>query len=300
MSLRALLLLLAALILAGAPALAQDGSGSGKDDPKPAERAKEDGKKDADEGKKPVDGKDPAEGGKKTDGEAEGDPKADKDGKTDPDEKAGGDKNAGADDKTGTDDKADDEEKPRERPVLIGEVLAEDVMLTPVLDDDAKDGNPPAKPVSIVGLTETPRKPLVLLFWSNGCPVSKRYVHAYAALAKEFRENVSFAFVAVNHDEPPETVLSTIKGAAVSLPVYADPGQVVAHRLGVKVTPTALVVDGGGALRYRGPVDDDRKAKSREPVQHLREALKAVTGGKQVESAEPRAFGSAVRRQPAR
>ena len=30
------------------------------------------------------------------------------------------------------------------------------------------------------------------------------------------------------------------------------------------------------------------------------QALKAVTGGKQVESAEPRAFGSAVRRQPAR
>ena len=61
------------------------------------------------------------------------------------------------------------------------------------------------------------------------------------------------------------------------------------------VTPTALLFDRAGVLRYRGPLNDDRQGRKKEPAQLLRVALVAVQEGRAVEAAEPRAFGSTLR-----
>src|SRR5205809_1002962 len=63
----------------------------------------------------------------------------------------------------------------------------------------------------------------------------------------------------------------------------------------VAATPTALLFDASGALRYRGPLDEDRENRGRDASDLVRAALDAVFAGKPVEKPEPRAFGSSVR-----
>ncbi len=137
--------------------------------------------------------------------------------------------------------------------------------------------------------------PFVLLFWSGRCPVSRRYREATEALIRDYGGRVRFAFV-LNGDEPGRDLFDMLDAAELTVPALRDGEHALANQLGVWVTPSALVFDAQGSLRYRGPIDDDRAAKDREAAPYLRDALQAVLAGRDVESAEPRAFGSAIRR----
>jgi hypothetical protein len=58
-------------------------------------------------------------------------------------------------------------------------------------------------------------------------------------------------------------------------PTLVDTDSAVAARLGVRVTPTVVVLDAAGAVRYRGPFDDSRDpAAVRHPF--AADALRAV------------------------
>src|SRR5207248_1649329 len=65
----------------------------------------------------------------------------------------------------------------------------------------------------------------------------------------------------------------------------------------VKATPTAVLLDGAGVVRYHGQIDDNP-----EPVavqrQYLREALDAVLSGREVPVAATLALGCAIRKGP--
>ena len=82
--------------------------------------------------------------------------------------------------------------------------------------------------------------------------------------------------------------------AGLDVRVVRDGGD-VAERLGVRVAPTALVFDTERVLRYRGPIDDDRRARGKDARAYLVPAVRAVGEGRAIEAAEVRAFGSAVR-----
>jgi thiol-disulfide isomerase/thioredoxin len=180
------------------------------------------------------------------------------------------------------------------RPLLVGAEAPETLQLAPVADGAKPDAEPVLVPLT--SIRGENKKALVVLFWSPDCPVCKRYVNPYAALAKTF-DGVTFVVVAADNGPAPSEVAKTLKEAALAVPVYADPGDAAAKQLGVRVAPTALLFDAAGVLRYRGPLDDDRKAKNREPVPYLKSALAAIVAGKDVESSEPRPFGSALRKR---
>jgi hypothetical protein len=190
---------------------------------------------------------------------------------------------------------AKDVSAPR-RPLQVGEALSDETVLTPVRAQ-TDDGPAPA-PSPVRALVGEPKRPVVLLFWSRNCPVSRRYHTPFAALAKDFGTQATFAIVVSSHGDAPPEARQALADASIALPVFADADQATASRLGVRVTPTAVLFDAAGVLRYRGPVDDDRRAKNREPVQHLRDALAAVASGRAVEGPEPRPFGCALRRAP--
>jgi thiol-disulfide isomerase/thioredoxin len=172
--------------------------------------------------------------------------------------------------------------------IAVGGTLPDDLRVTPLSRGAEKD-------VPLVSFGGDPAKPLVVLFWSTKCPVCRRYAAAVHALAKDYEGRARIALVFPNATETEADVRAWVDAQSVALPTALDPKQTAASRLSDVVTPTALVVDATGTLRYRGPIDDDRRARGRDTTDHLRIALDAVIAGKNVENAEPRAFGSTVR-----
>jgi thiol-disulfide isomerase/thioredoxin len=172
--------------------------------------------------------------------------------------------------------------------IAVGGTLPDDLRVTPLLRGAEKE-------VPLVSFGGDPDKPLVVLFWSTKCPVCRRYAPALRALARDYADRARVVLVFPNGTESESNVSAFLDAQSVALTAALDPKQAAASRLADVVTPTALVVDATGALRYRGPIDDDRRARGRDTTELLRIALDAVIAGKNVENAEPRAFGSVVR-----
>jgi len=193
----------------------------------------------------------------------------------------------------------------RAAPLVVGAKLPESVVVTPLASPSPAAGeaeaDPPSEPappspVALASLAGQPARPLVVLFWSARCPVCRRYNTLFRGLVKEYGDRVAFAVVCPNANETDEYLRGTLRDARIEAPAASDRQGRASEALGVRVTPTALLFDPSGTLRYRGPLDDDRKHRERDTTEHLRLALDAVLGGRDVPSADPRAFGSAVRR----
>jgi thiol-disulfide isomerase/thioredoxin len=186
------------------------------------------------------------------------------------------------------------------QPLAVGARVPEDVRVLPfpppaaAAEGDAGAADPA---VALASLGGDAAKPLVAVFWSTRCPVCRRYAPALRALAKDFEGRARFAVVFPNANETDESIRAFLAEQNVAFASATDRRQEAASRLGVWVTPTVVVLDGAGSLRYRGPVDDDRRRRQRDTTEHLRTALDAVLAGRSVDAAEPRAFGSSVRRR---
>lgn len=179
-------------------------------------------------------------------------------------------------------------------PVAIGGVLPPELRVTPFATGAA---TPEAVPLLSFG--GDPEKPLVVLFWSARCPVCRRYGPVLKALAKDYEGRARLAVVFPNATETEADVRTWLDATGPTGALALDRRREAASELGAAVTPTALVFDAAGALKYRGPIDDDRRARRRDTTDLLRLALDAVIAGKPVENPEPRAFGSSVRGRPA-
>jgi len=152
---------------------------------------------------------------------------------------------------------------------------------------------PPGQPLAeLVG--ETPR-PLVLVFWSSKCVVCKRYGEALSELVATLEERAAVVVVATGSDEAPEAVRAALATAGLAVKVFLDPEKETAERLGVRVTPSAFVIGVDNVLRYRGPIDDDRRARPRDSRALLLPAIEALIADREVESGDVPPFGSAVR-----
>jgi hypothetical protein len=81
-------------------------------------------------------------------------------------------------------------------------------------------------------------------------------------------------------------------------PVLVDSGRTLARATGATVTPEAAVLDGKGALVYRGRINDlyvDYGKTRRAPTQHdLRDALESALRGEPVRTPRTRVFGCAI------
>ena len=81
----------------------------------------------------------------------------------------------------------------------------------------------------------------------------------------------------------------------IGLPAAVDRSRVAANAARATITPTAVVVDRRGAVRYRGRVDNLYAAlgKTRQQItsRDLRDALDAVLAGRRVAHPETEAIG---------
>lgn len=142
-------------------------------------------------------------------------------------------------------------------------------------------------------------KAVVFLFLSTECPVSHAYTPRLIALAREYApRGVHWFGVNANYQESVGRVLRDAEERGFPFPIVKDRDCRLTDRLGARMTPEAVVLDGTGRIRYRGRIDDEKDA-AKVRSHDLRAALTALLAGKPVPRAETVAFGCAIRRAPA-
>lgn len=143
-------------------------------------------------------------------------------------------------------------------------------------------------------------KPAVVFFTCNQCPWAKAFEPRLIAIAKEYAaKGVTFYAINPNDDSRhAEETLANMKERAVSqgypYPYLKDGDSAIARAFGARVTPHVFVIDGSGAVRYRGYVDDAAKVDERKTT-GLTDALDAVLAGRAVANASTRAFGCSIK-----
>ena len=135
-----------------------------------------------------------------------------------------------------------------------------------------------------------------LVFYSSECPISNAYSPALNDLASAFAKGkLNLIGLCVDPDLVDAAVAEHAKEYRFAYPVARDPNGSLARRLGVKVTPEAVVIDDRDRVRYRGRIDDQfaaRQKRNATPRTHeLRDAIAAVLAGNVVEAAVVAAVG---------
>lgn len=162
----------------------------------------------------------------------------------------------------------------------------------------------------IDGRTVTPFAPggtaHVLFFVASDCPVSNSYAPEIQRICRAYESkgvSCSLAYEDVTIDS--SAVRTHMDAFAYrSFSATIDASRTLATRAKVSITPSAIVVDSRGQIRYRGRINN-LYASLGKPRQHvtmhdLTDALDAVVAGTSVARAETEAIGCFIALQPTR
>jgi hypothetical protein len=125
------------------------------------------------------------------------------------------------------------------------------------------------------------RDATVLVFWSAGCPCVRRYQERVDALIDAYpKDRVRVVALVSNAGEKLADDLRVAVERGVRVPIYRDEGGRVARSVGARSTPTVVVLDRKGDVRFLGWLDNERLpgVEGREPW--LDEALAGVLAGR--------------------
>ncbi len=138
-----------------------------------------------------------------------------------------------------------------------------------------------------------------LVFYSTECPISNEYSPILAKLA-ETLASPGFALIGVCVDPDLSTVevAKHAKEFGLKFPVVLDRDGSLAAKLGIKVTPEAVVLDAKGKIRYQGRIDDTYptrgKRRANPTTSDLKDAVLAVLGGREVAADRAEAVGCPI------
>ncbi len=137
----------------------------------------------------------------------------------------------------------------------------------------------------------------VLVFWSATCPCVRRYQERVDGLLDAYpASRVRVVGISSNVGESFADVLREAKERQVRIPILRDEGGLVAEALHVGSTPTVVLFDASGAVRFLGWVDNERLpgVEGREPW--LERALQGVLDGHGEFSARSPTYGCTITR----
>lgn len=133
------------------------------------------------------------------------------------------------------------------------------------------------------------KKAVVAIFMANRCGTTWTYEQRMGDLVKDYqKKDVAIVAVHSNYGETDGEIMGQIEQRNLPFPVLDDKKtQDFARYIDARATPTFVVIDKAGVLRYRGAFD-----KMGDPsVAYVRPALDAVLSGKEVAVKTSRAFG---------
>jgi len=141
------------------------------------------------------------------------------------------------------------------------------------------------------------RKVAVLVFWSGGCPCVRRYQGRVDALLDQYpADRVRVIGVSSNAGESFEDAIRVAKERRVRIPIFRDEGGRVAQAVGARSTPTVVVIDGRGTVRFRGWIDNERLPGNPEREPYLERAIGGVLEGRGDFAERSPIYGCAITR----
>jgi peroxiredoxin len=133
------------------------------------------------------------------------------------------------------------------------------------------------------------KKAVVAIFMANRCGTTWTYEERIGQLLKDYlKKDVAVVAVHSNYTETDKEIMGQMEQRNFAIPVLDDKEkQELAEYVNARNTPTFLVIDKEGILRYQGAYN---KAGD-ETTEYLRPALDAVLSGKDVAVKTSRPFG---------
>jgi hypothetical protein len=143
----------------------------------------------------------------------------------------------------------------------------------------------------------------IVFFLTSDCPISNGYAQEIQRVCREYGargvgcslmyEDLEIGGSASGLDG--DVRRNVREYGYAGIPAAVDRDRVIANHAKASVTPTAVVVDEAGAIRYRGRIDNFYAALGRPRQQvterDLRDALDAVLAGRPVPRPETQAVG---------
>jgi len=95
-------------------------------------------------------------------------------------------------------------------------------------------------------------KPVFLVFWATWCPNCKREIPHINELSEKFAsQGMLFLGVNVGINDSEAKVRRYAEKFQIEYPVYFDKGSQLTRKFKVSGTPTVIIVDKSGIIRYR-------------------------------------------------
>ena len=133
-----------------------------------------------------------------------------------------------------------------------------------------------------------PYQATVLVFWSAGCPCVRRYqARSDELVARLQPRGIQVLGVASNADEAPADIEKARQERGIALPIWRDRGGLLAQELGVKTTPTVVVLLADGRVAYTGWIDNERLPGDPKRQAWLDQALERISAGDLTPSRKP-------------
>jgi peroxiredoxin len=139
---------------------------------------------------------------------------------------------------------------------------------------------------------------MVVAFLGAECPMAKLAASRLNEIHAEFAERgIRFVAFDPNMQDTPDEIRRFAAEHGLAFPLRPDPGGDEAYHYGVTRTPTVVVVDTAGLVRYRGQIDDQfavGSQKSSAVVHYLRPALEQLLAGREPLLTETDEMGCAI------
>lgn len=185
------------------------------------------------------------------------------------------------------------------RALLLSAVLC--AVALPAAGDSVSIRGLDGRPLQLLGPSA---RASAIFFIATDCPISNWYAPTIQQVCREYAargvdctlvyEDVDLAASPKALDDSVRTHLEEYRYGA-AFPAAVDRTRTVAQRAKVTITPSVVLVDRGGAIRYRGRIDnayaDLGKPRQKVTSHELRDALEAVTTGRPVATPETEAVG---------
>ena len=175
------------------------------------------------------------------------------------------------------------------------------VVALPASGDSVTIRNLDGRPVQLLGPSA---RASAVFFIATDCPISNWYAPTIQQVCREYAArgvDCALVYEDVDLGASPKPLDDSVRKHleeyryGATFPATVDRTRAVAKRAKATVTPSVVLVDRAGEIRYRGRIDnayaDLGKPRQKVTSHELRDALEAVTSGQRVATPESEAVG---------
>ena len=171
----------------------------------------------------------------------------------------------------------------------------------PASGDSVTIRNLDGRPVQLLGPSA---RASAVFFIATDCPISNWYAPTIQQVCREYAArgvDCTLVYEDVDLGASPKLLDDSVRKHleeyryGATFPATVDRARTVSKRAKTTITPSVVLVDRAGDIRYRGRIDnayaDLGKPRQKVTSHELRDALEAVTGGRRVATPETEAVG---------